>query len=391
MRFFKTIGWSTGLVMTGFLPFGKLVAGEAGIWQLRPHSISSLSDIIPKHQNLLNELSGFSDPLPQSQINYAIADKCLLSVLPDDTEHLKLTLANAPENCTLELRGTYELNGPLHVNRPLKASAPVSDQQATGWFLPDRLIDSQSAIQIGCATDNGQALCPGEKTHYSPTAVIIIRQGGIRFAAEGGLQQIGIIDARIWPDNELPALVSESVSPASLSFNHVFFKGQYPWISDMDDNHPYWNNNELADTVGGARAATARLVRWFGSSGAGRSRFGAPGQRRFSGSSSGGDGWHPPKKTTELTRSHYNEQSDMEENLRIFEKGVYQGMGTLLGAGLMIGAGMALMHLVHHSLEYYHDLKERARCRRTLRENAEFMRQRQQKWDEASKAPDPYD
>ena len=152
-----------------------------------------------------------------------------------------------------------------------------------------------------CATENGQVLCPGEKTYYSPAAVFIIRQGSISFADEGGLQQIGIIDAREWPDNGLPALVSESVSPESLSFNRVFFKGQYPLVSDIDDNHPYWNNNEQPGT---------------------------------------------------------------ESASQIIEKGMYQGFGILIGAGWMIGIASAAILLYEFATDPNSDWRRRRNERR---------------------------
>ena len=301
MKFFSKIASSTGLAITAFLSCGKLFSSDVGIWQLGQISAPPISDITPKQHQLLDGLSGLSGTVYSTTGVGALTDQCLLSVASGNIENLRLTLANAPDGCRLKLTGTYELDGPLYVNRPLTALTP--ERKASDWFLPDTLVESQLGLYALCSAENGEMFCPGQQAG-SPGAVIIIKQGSIHFTGEGGLHGVGIIDARNWPENSIPALqIPEGTAAASLSFNQVFLKGHYPLVSDIDDSHPYWNNHELADTGGSTARAAGRVFLWSraGGGAAGRSNI-----RQFS-SLSGAGGWRPPRKPgwTSLPRSHY--------------------------------------------------------------------------------------
>ena len=342
MKGFRKAGLNAGLVIAALLPVGELFAGETGIWEFRQDSPAFLNNIKPKHQHLLNNPPGSTViPNPATDIN-TTTDPCLLSVLPGDTEHLKLTLATAPEHCSLLLTGTYELEAPLYINRPLKATAPEPDPNADDWFLPDKLVENQFGIQILCSSDSGQLICPGRQSGFSPTAVIIVRQGGLHFVAGGGLHQTGIVDARDWPENSTPVLqVSDSAPKSSPGFNQVFFKGQYPVVSDIDDSHPYWNNNEPADGIWGAgRAAAGRVFIW--SRGVGE-RQSIRQLRNFAASAgSSGGGRRPPIRSVDETGA-YSGFTGLVSSLKVSEAIVDKLMSV---APYYLG-GLYALGLVH--------------------------------------------
>ena len=326
MKLFSKMALSAGMAATAFLSCGEVFSGESGIWQLGQSSAPFISDITPKQHQVLDELSGLSGAVFSTTGAGVLADQCLLSVASGDTEHLRLTLANAPDNCRLKLAGTYELDGPLYVNRPLTAPAP--ERQASDWFQPDTLVESQLGLHVLCSAEDGEMFCPGQQAG-SPEAVIIVKQGSIHFTGEGGLHGVGIIDARHWPESNVPVLqISGDTAAENLSFNKVFFKGQYPLVSDIDDSHPYWNNHELADTGGSVARAAGRVFVWSRAGGGTAGRW--SNMRQFS-SLSGAGGGQPPKKPgwTSLPRSHYQPVAQYRK-MAISDPGILERIFTYM-------------------------------------------------------------
>ena len=239
------------------------------------------------------------------------ADECILPVPVDDTEHLKLMLANAPEKCVLRLSGLYEVEDELHINRILTSWPNNSEEQSSHWVLPEILtLDSNLSIGATCSVNDQGLSCPVQKARSSPGARIVVKgQGRISFSSGGGLQHIGIVDARVWPDSKLPLLVAEEYAKASdLNFNQLVFLRRYPVVSDFDDANPYWNNSELSDAIGGAGKGTvSRVVRGVANAFGGRSYAGRLGQRSYSGGNGGGK--RPPDQNNgrEEPRDHFSE------------------------------------------------------------------------------------
>ena len=227
MQSFQKMALSAELAIIAFLSCGKLFSSDVDIWQFGQTSVPLVSDITPKQHQLLNDVSGLSGTVYSTTGAGDLAGQCLLSVTSGDTENLRLTLANAPDGCRLKLTGTYELDGPLYVNRPLTAPAP--QRQASDWFQPDTLVESQLGLHVLCSAEDGEMFCPGQQAG-SPEAVIIVKQGSIHFTGEGGLHGVGIIDARHWPESNVPVLqISGDTAAENLSLNKVFLKVNIPW------------------------------------------------------------------------------------------------------------------------------------------------------------------
>lgn len=278
------------------------------------------------------------------------AEECTLSVLPGDTENLRLTLANAPANCRIMLSGTYLLDGLLHVNRPLTASASHSAQlvgEDRNWFMPDQLMESNSAIQVMCLEDNEKEHNPVLKITSQPAAAIKIRQGGVFFSESGGLHEIGIIDAREWPENETPALISlASEHQNNLSFTRVSFSGSYPCVSDIYDSHPYWSNNEPVEH-GGNAARAGRIVLWsLGAARGSRANTGSTSRRLYSASAGGG---RPPKKPNHNRSRKHDDNDRLVKEKKASEERL--NWLSYLVTGVAIGASAYLAMLVaRHSV-----------------------------------------
>ena len=315
MKTFRSYLIYTGLCFFAIQPFSESFPG--GI------TLSGLG--VPVHPFFNSKLPGpepgdsalqHGRPYCESCSQFSIsdsgqADECILPVPVDDTEHLKLMLANAPEKCVLQLSGLYEVEDELHINRILTSWPDNSEEQSSHWVLPEILtLDSNLSIGATCSI-NGQGLsCPVQKARSSPGARIVVkRQGRISFSSGGGLHHIGIVDARVWLDSKLPLLVAEEYAKASdLNFNQVVFLRRYPVVSDFDDANPYWNNSELSDAIGGAGKETvSRVVRGVANAFGGRSYIGRFGQRSYSGGNGGGR--RPPDQNNgrEQPRDYFSE------------------------------------------------------------------------------------
>ena len=293
-------------------------------------------------------------------------DTCNVPVLPGNTEHLKLALVNTPGHCSLVLSGTCELYGELHVNRLLKASAPGSGQPANNnindpWFLPEslELVKAQSHTGVMCPAFDGEVYYPGQKADFFPEAMIIVREGRMVFSSGGGLHRVGIVDARSSPGNERPLLFSGSGEGSGLHFRQAAFKRHFPCVSDINDSHPYWNNNELSDTAGRAATRVGRMALWFFRSSSSCSASLGSG-RSISSDSSGGD--RPPErpKKFDLPKAHYNDfqerkvdkltEEEIEERInRAFEEKNREACDRILKVFLILFPA----YLLYRAGRYY--------------------------------------
>ena len=113
-----------------------------------------------------------------------------------------------------------------------------------------------------------------------------------------------IFDASQWSErNKLTFITLTCSQQNDLSVTLI---DHYPCVSDIDNSHPYWGNNELVDH-GGNAAKGGRLLIWsLGSAMRGsRTSGGLINRRLYSGSAEGG---RPPKKpnNNNTSREHYN-------------------------------------------------------------------------------------
>ena len=206
-------------------------------------------------------------PVIDSLLLFAFADvfkdsesKCFVKVLPDDSEDLSNKLASTSSGCTLQLQGHYDFtHAPPVINHVLTASLPEKGQDVnTLWYTPDTYREEALAVY---PADYSNKVMPLQ--HIQPAATLSIENGTLRLGSQGKLHNIGIVDKRPEPENTMPIItLEEPLDDVHSLFNNLFFDHGHPVVTDIVDDHPYWNNNELADPLSSiARGAAGSLPR----------------------------------------------------------------------------------------------------------------------------------
>ena len=229
-------------------------------------------------RQLLTLVSGLSEPTEE---------KCFVEVLPGDTQGLLEAMASTEKGCVLQLQGEYVFStSPPTISHRLQAAAPDIDQKGDAlWYLPAFYEEDDPGI----FTDSVWPEAAPAVTGAQPAATLVIERGVISLDAEGELHNIGIIDKRPEASTGLPALMltQPSAKPVHERLHPIFFDHPYPLVSDISDDHPYWNHEEAADQAGN----TARTgVRYLSSLMGGSLRRAGPGKTGSRGGGVSGNG-----------------------------------------------------------------------------------------------------
>ena len=210
------------------------------------------------------------------------------------------------------------------------------------WNRPQRL--TESGLGIYTCTYTADPLDCAKLSGLLPAAVLVIESGIISVSSQGGLRNLGIYDNRPAPFTETPVLYLSEPPEHQVTgmFQGVLFNRSYPLVSDITENHPYWNNAELADPLGITSRSMARSI-LASVSGSHRSRAISSGTVRRNRNDKGDDDPNRGKKPSVGTDAYEGWERFRDYGLRI-------AAGTSLGF-LAFSGGMFLTrhdNTIHH-------------------------------------------
>ena len=261
---------------------------------------------------------------------------CTIDVLPNDAEDLLARLTNSEAGCTLRLSGVYRIDDTIIVNHTLTAgSSTIASDFDNIWNRPQRLTESGLALYTCTYAENP---LDGEKlSGLLPAAVLVIESGIISVSSQGGLRNLGIYDNRPAPVTETPVLYLSEPPEHQVTgmFQEVLFNRSYPLVSDITENHPYWNNVEPADPIGNmvrniVRGALTRV----GVGGSRGSRSLSSGTARWNSNDKGDDDPNREKKPSAGTNAYkgWERKTVWRDRLRLALR-----FTAAISAGILIG------------------------------------------------------
>ena len=298
-------------------------------------------------------------------------------VRPGDTWHLRQTLKSTPEGCTIRISGNYIVHSPLIVRHRLVSAPATGFSGDGGWFTPlfftvteqhevslDPLEDSDSFYFQGVQGPPPKTVIKPVEDYFFTNLVILEKQGS--------LEHIGL-DNRALPLTEtrcrttglaLNGTLPNSLEQISLStILNLCLPESYEYtvadlpnvaLSDPEDTETNGSDSSSGPSNTAKSQATAHrsLI---------PSIFEATIiSRLLQNKRDKGDDDDDPDRQKELQRSHYSDDIDWEERLRILESGtvkeekrraylkqyqrtyVYQRVGSTIFLGGVIAGGFLL-------------------------------------------------
>ena len=207
-----------------FLASGSVLAIKAGAAPDFPTSgqlFTDFSSLLSKElaaTDFMKQLAGIrllelSSGVPEQQ-----TPKCLVNVLPGDSQNLLENMANVDPGCALRIKGKYVFSTlPPTVNRKLLADRPVRQQGGDSqWYSPVVYGEYNQNVFFG-------SLMPVDT---EPAATLVINQGMVTLDEGGELHNIGIIDHRPEANIGRPVftLTRPSTGPIKMRLPNVHYK-----------------------------------------------------------------------------------------------------------------------------------------------------------------------